>query len=377
MKSSPALIIPVLMIPLGLTACHRSHGDEKGHHQEHHKIVVTSPQAKDVVVTQQYVCQIQSRRHITVRAQHKEAGYLEEIHLREGQAVKAGDVLFKIVPVLYKANLDVELAEVKLAQVEYDNTLRLFKDKVVSQNELAIYEAKLAKARNKAKEAEAKLNLTVIRAPFDGIIDRLHEQQGSLIKEGDKLTSLSDNSVMWVYFNVPEARYFEYKARAGRGTEPSRIELSDSRIELVLANGSKFGHDAGHSVTVEGEFNIETGNIAFRADFPNPDGLLRHGQTGNVLIHRTLPGAVVIPQRATFEVLDKRYVYVVGGDDVVRQREIVVGHEMDDVFVVAKGLDASDRIVLEGVRQVHDGEKVEYETRPAGEALANQKHHAE
>ena len=123
---------------------------------------------------------------------------------------------------------------------------------------------------------------------------------------------------------------------------------------------------AGKIGAIEAKFNNETGNIPFRADFPNPDRLLRHGQTGNVLIHRTLNNAIVIPQRATFEILDKRYVYVVGKDDVVHQREIVIQHEMDDIFVIKKGLDVNDKIVLEGVRQVHDGDKVEYEFRQAG-----------
>ena len=133
--------------------------------------------------------------------------------LKEGQAVKKGDVMFKIVPILYKAKLDAEKAEVQLAQLEYDNTKRLVQDRIVSPNEVALFEAKLAKAKAKVKLAEAELNFTTVRAPFDGIVDRLHKQLGSLIKEGDILTTLSDNSVMWVYFNVPEARYLEYMIR--------------------------------------------------------------------------------------------------------------------------------------------------------------------
>jgi membrane fusion protein (multidrug efflux system) len=114
-----------------------------------------------------------------------------------------------------------------------------------------------------------------------------------------------------------------------------------------------------------------------RADFQNPSGLLRHGQTGNVLINRTLKNALVIPQRATFEILDKRYVYVVDEDHVVHQRAIVIQNELDDIFVIKSGLDVNDKIVLEGVRQVHDGEKSEYEFREPEVALANQKNHAE
>jgi membrane fusion protein (multidrug efflux system) len=344
------------------------HKHEEQPHQEHHKIVITSPEAKDVIITQQYVCQIHSQRHINVCA--LENGYLQEISVREGQAVKKGDVMFKIVPVLYKAKLDAELAEARLAELEYRNTEKLFKEKaVVSQNEVLLFEAKRDKAKAKADLAKAELNFTEVRAPFDGIVDRLHEREGSLIKEGDMLTTLSDNSLMWVYFNVPEARYLEYMSGLKRDKE-------DQKIELKLANGNTFPQ-TGKIGAIEAQFNNETGNIPFRADFPNPDGLLRHGQTGNVLIHRTLKNSVVIPQRAVFEILDKRYVYVVGKDDVVHQREIAVQNEMDDIFVVNKGIDVDDRIVFEGIQQVRDGDKVEYEVRSPQVVMANQKNHAE
>jgi membrane fusion protein, multidrug efflux system len=369
MKVTASAIPAVLLAAtsLSLPAC-QIHADEKApSHAEHNKIVVTGPRVTDTVVTEQYVCQIHSRRHIKVCALAN--GYLDEIPIKEGQAVRQGDVLFRVLPALYQARLDAENAEAQLAQLEFNNTKKLFDDKVVSIQEVALQQAKLDKALAKAKQAAAELSFTVVRAPFDGIVDRLEAQKGSLVKEGEALTTLSDNGVMWVYFNVPEARYLDHMAGRGRDGE-------DRRVELVLANGGKFPH-AGAIGAIEAKFNNETGNIPFRADFPNPDGLLRHGQTGNVLLHHTLKGAVVIPQRATFEILDKRYVYVVGKDDVVHPREIAVGSEMDDVFVVKKGLAATDKIVLEGVRQLRDGEKIEYEFRKPDEVLANLKHHAE
>ena len=376
MKVSRILAISLGLISLSLPACNRMHAEEKSH-EEHNKIVVTSPEAKDIVITQQYVCQIRSQQHINVKAL-KTDGYLEAIHIKEGQAVKKGEVMFQIRPTLYKAKLDAEVAEVRLAQVEFEQAKFLANKvpPVISQVEVLLYEAKLRKAEAKQKLAEAEMNLTTITAPFDGIIDRLEQQQGSLIKEGDSLTTLSDNSLMWVYFNVPEARYLEYKV-GHTSTQSQKLELADSNIELVLANGSKFPESAGNTVTVEGKFNNETGNIAFRADFPNPDRLLRHGQTGNILIHHAVKNAIVIPQRATFEILDKRYVYVVGEDHVVHQRQITIQHEMDDIFVIKSGIGVKDKIILEGVRQVHQGEKVEYEFQKPEEALANQKQHAE
>lgn len=335
---------------------------------EHHQLVATSPLMKDVVITEQYVCQIHARRNIKVCAM--DSGFLQEIHVNEGQLIHRGDPMFKIVPVLYQTKLDAELAEARVAELELRNAERLSKQNVVSPNEVALFSAKLAKARAKAKQAEAELSFTSVAAPFEGIVDRLEQQLGSLIKEGEVLTMLSDNSVMWVYFNVPEARYLEYMASPAH-------ERDNRTIELVLANGAKFPQ-AGKIGAIEAQFNSETGNIPFRADFPNPERLLRHGQTGNVLLQQTLGGALVIPQRATFEILDKRYVFVVGEDHTVRQREIAIQHEMDDIFVVKAGLSVKDTFILEGVRQVRDGEKLAHvEFQKPEQALANQKYRAE
>ena len=341
----------------------QKHTEEAPHEQ--HQITVTSPMAKDVTITQEYVCQIHSRNHVDVSA--LEDGYLKAIPIKEGQAVKAGDLLFEIKPILYEARWQAEVAERDLAQLELEYTKTLAAKKGVSQKEVQLYKAKLAKAQAKADLAEAELNFTKVTAPFDGIIDRLKTQQGSLVKEGDILTTLSDNKVMWVYFNVTEKRYLEFMAETGQ----NKLSLD---IVLMLANHTKFPQigkiDLPNNIgAIEANFNNETGNLAFRADFPNPDRLLRHGQTGTVLINRWVKGAIVIPQRATFENLAKQYVYVVDKDDVVHRREIVVQYEMDDIFVIKKGVGVGDRIVLEGMRQVRDGEKVEYELRPPEEVM--------
>lgn len=368
--TKPSTIHALLLggLILSLSACQK----HEEHHAELRKLVVTSPVIKDVVGTQQYVCQIHSRRHIEVRA--LESGYLEEIKLKEGQAVKEGELMFKILPTLYQAKLDAEEAEAELAQIEFNNTKKLFEQKVVSPQEVALAQAKLDKALAEVALAQAELNFTDVKAPFDGIIDRLYEQQGSLIEESDILTTLSDNQVMWVYFNVPEARYLEYKTGLDKDGNPVDSNL---QIELMLANGNKFAQE-GKIGAIEADFNNQTGNIAFRADFPNPEALLRHGQTGTVMIHRPIHGALVIPQRATFEILDKRYAYVVDKDGIVHQRDVEIdSNALDDIYLIKEGLDVNDKIVLEGVQQVHDGEHVEYEFIAPEEALKNLKYHAE
>ena len=370
MNASRLSLVLLSALTLFLPSCQKVDAERS---EESHKIVVTSPDQRDVTSTQQFVCQIHSRRHIEVRA--LERGYLEEVAVNEGQSVKQGDLMFKIVQVLYQAKLDSEAAEAQLAQIELSNTKRLFDKNVVAQPEVALASAKLAKAQANMNLASAELRFTEIKAPFDGIIDRMHEQTGSLIEEGGILTTLSDNNVMWVYFNVPEAGYLEYKANMD-ADKVNGQEDDSARVELVLANGAKF-EQTGMIKAIEADFNNETGNIAFRADFPNPDSLLRHGQTGTVLIHHVVKDAILIPQRASFEILEKRFVFVVGEDGVVHQREIAIQNEMEDIFIIKSGLNKEDKIVLEGVQQVRDGEQVEYAFRNPEEALSNLKYHAE
>jgi membrane fusion protein, multidrug efflux system len=193
------------------------------------------------------------------------------------------------------------------------------------------------------------LGFTQIKAPFNGIMDHFRVRLGSLINEGDLLTTLSDNSEMWVYFNVPEAEYLNYKT--------SQKNDNMVKVKLQMANQQVFEYQ-GIVKTIEADFNNETGNIAFRATFPNPKGLLRHGETGNVLMAVPLSNALIIPQKATFEVLEKKYVFVVGKDNVLRSREITIAAEMPHIYVVNGGLTATDKILLEGLRLVRENEKI-------------------
>ncbi|MDM4018808.1 efflux RND transporter periplasmic adaptor subunit [Roseiconus lacunae] len=340
----------------------------EGHHAKH-KIVVTSPLIKDVTLTQPYVCQIHSRRHIEICA--LEGGYLNEILVNEGQRVSKGQAMFRILPTLYEARLEADLAEAELAQVEFDNTQSLVEQNIVSNQELKLSKAKLGKAQANVKLARAEMNFAEIKAPFDGIVDRLKEQEGSLVDDGAMLTTMSDNSVMWVYFNVPESAYLEYQTALNNGQSQNSLS-----VQLQLANHSLFDQ-IGSIGAIEADFDSETGNIAFRADFPNPHGLLRHGQTGTVLINRTKTDAIVIPQRSKFEILTKTYVFVVGPDNVVHQREIVIEDEQEDIFLIEKGLMPNDRILVEGIRQVRDGETIAYDYHPPEAILANLKFHAE
>jgi len=337
----------IMFIGLCASLCCASCASKK-EEEEKFKYSVTSPLRKDTLVIRDYVCQIRAIQHIELRA--LERGYLQNIFVDEGKFVKQGQMMFQILPLMYKAELQKVEAEAKFAEIEYLNTKQLADSNVVSPNELALAKAKFDKAKAEVSLAQVHLGFTEIKAPFDGIMDRFQVRLGSLVNEGDLLTTMSDNSKMWVYFNVPEAEYLNFRLN----------EKKDSlmKVNLLMANNLLF-NQPGIVQAIEADFNNETGNIAFRATFPNPKGLLRHGETGNVEITVPLKNALIIPQKATFEVLEKKYVFVVDKEKVVHQREIVIEAEMPDLYIIKDGVAENERIVLEGIRKVKDNDKLE------------------
>lgn len=293
-------------------------GEHEAHAEEPEPVFdVTSVVREDTDIVREYVCQIRASQHIEVRA--LERGYLQEIFVDEGERVERGQRLFQITPVIYRAELDLASAEMRRAEIEYRNTRMLHEGNVVSPNELALAEASRDQRAAQQSLARAHLRFATLDAPFDGIVGRLMVRRGSLVEEGDILTVLSGNDQMWVYFYVSEREYLAYR----ESHEPGEAVP----VRLRMANGEIFAHP-GTIQTIEADFDNETGTIAFRAGFPNPEGLLRHGETGEILMTTALPGALIVPQAATFTVLDRTFVYVVGDDGTVHAREITIGETL-------------------------------------------------
>lgn len=327
---------------------------------------VTSPVVMDTVIDKEYVAQIQSVKNIEIRAQEK--GFLEKIYVDEGQFVHQGQTLFRIMPQLYQAELLKAKAEVEQASIELKNASTLASNNIVSKNERAMAKAKLDAANAEAKLAQIHLSFTDIKAPFSGIINRIPRKLGSLIDEGDLLTSLSDNSNMYSYFNVSEPEYLSYQMHAA--------DRGSNEVSLLMANGELLP-EKGQIQTIEGEFDNETGNIAFRAKFPNPNKLLRNGETGKVRMTLPLRNALIIPQKATYEIQDQKYVFVIGKDGVARSKNIKVAYELPDVYVVGSGLEKDDKILLEGVQKVKDDQKVQTKFQDPKKVLKSLKLKAE
>jgi membrane fusion protein (multidrug efflux system) len=357
----------LILMGVAMMLCHTSCDSKKEEEKkEEIKLLVTSPLKKDTTAIHEFVSQIRAIQHIELRALEK--GYLKKIYVDEGQFVKKGQLMFQILPLQYQAEFQKAQAEANFAEIEYQNTKSLAESNIVSKNELALAKAKWDKAKAEMDLAKVHLGFTEIRAPFDGIMDHFAVREGSLLDDGDLLTTLSDNSKMWVYFNVPESQYLDLKTKAKGTTLPI--------VKLKMANQDIFPH-TGVIQTIEADFNNETGNIAFRATFPNPEKLLRHGETGSILMESPLKNAVIIPQKATFEVLEKKYVFVVDKDNTVKSREITIAAELPDIYIIKSGLKGDEKILLEGIKKVRDNDKIKFDYEDPQKVISHLRVYAE
>lgn len=350
-------IVLFAAVAISLVSCNSKKEEAK---EETGKYAVTNPVVMDTSFTKEYVSQIRSVRDIEIRA--LERGFLDKIYVDEGQFVKQGQPLFRIMPKMYEAEYQKSQAEAREAEIELQNASTLADKNVVSKNEKATAKAKLDQAKAQVALAKFHLSATEIKAPFAGTIDRIPLKLGSLIDEGELLTSLSDNGEMYAYFNVSEPEYLDYQQNvAGRG---------DNNVTLMLANGQPLKY-RGKVEVIESEFDNETGNIAFRARFPNGDKLLRNGETGKVLITFPVKQALIIPQKATYEIQDKKYVFVVGKNNELSSKEITVLAELPDLYLIKDGLTASEKILLEGVQKAKDGDKISFDYHNPKEVIKN------
>ncbi len=308
---------------------------------------VTSPEITSTFIAKDYVANIQSEKNIEIRAQ--KGGVLQDIYVDEGQTVHAGQPLFRIATVGAQEELEKSKAETEQASIDLQNTSTLASNNIVSKNARKMANAKLNAAMADYRLARLHSQLSLVKAPFSGIIGRIPNKKGSMIQEGDLLSSLSDNSNVYVYFNVSEPEYLDFRLHA---SERTKLPLT-----LILANGTNFSSQ-GHFQNVEGEFDKSTGNIAFRAKFFNTDHLLRNGETGTVRMNIPVRNAIIIPQQATYEVQDQKYVFVVDTRGYVHARPIKVVFEKQDVFVISEGLSQNDKFLIDGVDKVNDGDRI-------------------
>lgn len=329
---------------------------------------VAAPELRDIVITREYVADVRAARYAEIRSRIK--GIVESVSVDEGQAVKAGQVLFTINARARKQDLAVSRAatgavdaELHAAQLELENTQLLTDKNVVSAAELARAESKVQMLRARLDEAKAaasrtavELDRATIRAPFDGRVNRIPFKAGSSIDENAQLTTIGDTHEMLAYFSIAEREYLElFNAES---------DASQRTVRLKLADGSTFT-EQGTIDSVGSEIDAATGTIAYRARFANPAALLKHGSSAKVVLEEKLLAALVVPQKSTFEVQGDVYLYAVDENNMVHARKIIVKERLDDVFVIDSGVRASDRFVLEGIQKIKDGVRIDVRTPTA------------
>ncbi len=332
--------------------------------EKEEKYKVTSPIILDTVYTNEYVAEINALQNVEVRSRIK--GFIETIFVDEGQTVHKGQTLFTISSKEFqqsllkaKAALKSAMADLKSAEIELENAEKLLDKKIIGKPEYDLVKAKTDAAKAKveeaqADEAQANLNLSFaeIKAPFDGIINRIPNKNGSLVEEGTLLTTISNIKEVFAYYNVSEKDYLEYATTKGEG--------KSKEVSLLLANGTLY-NQIGKIETSESEFDKSTGNIAYRAKFPNPENLLKHGASGKVQVKTALKNAMLIPQKSTFEIQGNTYVFALDNNNTVLMRKIVPAFRLSQLYVISSGLSTDDKFIYEGIQKVKEGDKVQTE----------------
>jgi membrane fusion protein (multidrug efflux system) len=362
------------MLLAGFTAlqsCKNKGGDSGYSERPPAALPVISISNRPFTTYREYTASLEGSNDIEIRPQVN--GYIEKIFVDEGAFVKKGQSLFKIndqpyLEALNNANAALAVAKANQASSEI-NVNKL--EPLVANNVISPIQLNTAKAALEASKAyvsqaaaqvgNAKINIgySLIRAPVDGFIGRIHLKIGSLvgINNPDPMTNISEVRDVRAYFSVSETAFLKFKDEYPGKTLEDKIKNLEP-VELILSDNTVYPLK-GKVEIVAGQFAAGTGAIPFRASFPNPNGVLRSGSTGRVRISVNLPAGLVIPQESTFELQDKVFVFLLGDSNKVQSAAVQVLGRSGNYYLVENGIKAGDRIVYSGVDKLSDGATVQ------------------
>ncbi len=322
-----------------------------------------------------YPASLQGVKNIEIRP--KVEGFIEQIFIDEGAAVKKGQLLFKIHAPQYEQEMRTAGASIKSAEAEVGSAKMqvrkvapLVEEEIISEYELEAAnfslqnkEAMLAQAKASLANARSNLGYTTIRSPVDGVAGGIPFKTGSLVSSAslEPLTTISEISEIYAYFSFNEKQFLDFSTSfTGKNIAEKLKHLPP--VSLILSNSTEY-EEKGRITTVNGLINPETGSVNFRATFPNSSGLIRSGGSAIVRIHRQLPDAIQVPQKATYEMQGKRFVYVVDASGTAKSTKIsILDIPSGDSFIVLDGVKAGDIIISEGVGSLKDGMKIKSPT---------------
>ena len=366
MNKTKILLIAVLTVVLASCGGGKSGGKPNFGDNEY---AVRTVQGQNADLQTTYPATIKGVQDVEIRP--KVSGFITKLCVKEGQQVKAGQLLFVIDNVTYaaavrqaRAAVNAAKAQLNTARLTYNNSEKLFKNNVIgsyelqsSKNAMESAAAQLAQAEAAYISAKQNLNFCFVTSPANGVIGDLPYRVGALVSASSQqaLTTVSNNSTMQVYFSMTEKDLLDMTKTAGG---VNAAISSYPAVKLQLADGSIYNHP-GKVATVSGVIDPTTGTVSMRADFPNPERVLKTGASGSIVVPHTATSAVVVPQDAVVEVQDKHFVYVVGKDNKVKYTPVEINSQNDGKnYIITSGLHIGDRFVVNGVSSLQDGMEI-------------------
>ena len=367
MKGTVKKLLPMIVLAVSASLM-SSCGNKQGGLPQSNEYPVITIQSTNSEMSSSYPATIRGKQDIEIRP--KISGFITKLCVDEGSVVRKGQVLFTIDNVQYRAVLNQAEASLNsaksalaTAELTYNNKKELYNQNIVGDfdlqsaaNSYATAKATVAQAEAAVVSARDNLSYCNVTSPSDGVVGTIPYRVGSLVSSSmaTPLTVVSNIDEMYVYFSVNEKQILEMT----RASEGKNVIEAFPEVQLELADGSIYTQ-VGHVSTVSGVIDQNTGSVSVRADFTNPDHLLKSGGQGNIIITRKTEGEIIIPQAATAEVQDKVFVYVLGKDNKVSYTAIEVDPQNDGQnYIVTKGLKDGDRIVTKGITKLTDGAEI-------------------
>lgn len=361
MKIKYSMIVAVAA--LALVSCGKKSGSSLANLQDNEFAVRTvGGSTADLQTT--YPATIKGIQDVEVHP--KLAGYITNVYVHEGQAVRAGQVMFTLDSETYRAAvnqcqaaLNTAIAQENTTKLTYDNNKKLFAQHIIGQYELSTAQnsyltakAQVAQARASLASARETLSWCTVVAPASGVVGDLPFKKGALVSTASTLTTVSDVSTVEVFFSMSEGDILNMSKTAG---SVSDVLKEMPVVKLQLADGTTYNHP-GRVVKMSGVIDATTGAYSLIAHFSNPEHLLKSGGAGQIIVPRVSNNAIIIPQEAVSQVQDKYFVYKVGSDNKVKYSEITVNPENDGInYIVTSGLNVGDRYVSKGITELTDG----------------------
>ncbi|MFT5244056.1 MAG: membrane fusion protein (multidrug efflux system) [Psychroserpens sp.] len=344
--------LPIIAVLLLVSSCGKKEQQAQGPSSFAVQKIVT----QDATTYEEYTANIEGQQNVEIRP--KVSGFIQNIYIEEGQLIKKGQVLFKLETQMLNQEASASEAMVQVAQVEVDRLKPLVERNIISKVQLETAKAKLAQAKSAYGSIAANIGYGTLYSPVNGVIGTIPFKEGSLVNPASDipLTTVSDTKNVRAYFTMNEKQLLSFNKIFKGATAAEKLK-STPEVTLILVDDSEYDQK-GKITTMSGLMNPTTGTTEFRADFKNPQGLLRSGSSGIIRLPILQSNVIILPQKAVFEIQGKQIVYVVGKGNKVKSRIIETNGTSELNYIVTNGLSTDDVVVVEGASKLKDDEEI-------------------